>query len=84
MILAQALHEHLKGCTELGCVVNLIDYKLWSFNPDYFSYTLSKAALQAATTMLAHTAAAPINDRNTRRLFMPRSSRYPPACPTRL
>ena len=53
VILAQALHDHLKGCVEVGCVVNLIDQKLWNPNPDYFSYTLSKAALEAATTMLA-------------------------------
>jgi NAD(P)-dependent dehydrogenase (short-subunit alcohol dehydrogenase family) len=36
-----------------GCVVNLLDQKLWNPNPDHLSYTLSKAALQAATTMLA-------------------------------
>lgn len=36
-----------------GVVVNLIDQKLWNPNPDYFSYTLSKAALEAATQMLA-------------------------------
>ena len=53
ILLAQALHRHLDGCTETGCVVNLIDQKLWNPNPDYFSYTLSKAALQAATVMLA-------------------------------
>ena len=53
VILAQALHTHLNGCSETGCVVNLIDQKLWNPNPDYFSYTLSKAALQAATVMLA-------------------------------
>ena len=53
ILLAQALHAHLAGCTETGCVVNLIDQKLWNPNPDYFSYTLSKAALQAATVMLA-------------------------------
>ena len=57
-LLAQALHAHLDGCTEEwakggGCVVNLLDQKLWNSNPDYFSYTLSKAALQAATVMLA-------------------------------
>jgi NAD(P)-dependent dehydrogenase (short-subunit alcohol dehydrogenase family) len=34
-------------------VVNMLDQKLWNLNPDFFSYTLSKAALQAATTMLA-------------------------------
>jgi len=58
VILAQALHAHLAGCSEdraksVGCVVNIIDQKLWNPNPDYFSYTLSKAALQAATVMLA-------------------------------
>ena len=34
-------------------VINLLDQKLWGYNPDFFSYTLSKAALQAATVMLA-------------------------------
>ncbi len=53
VLLAQALHSHLNGCAEIGCVVNIIDQKLWNPNPDYFSYTLSKAALQAATVMLA-------------------------------
>ncbi|MFM8899283.1 MAG: SDR family oxidoreductase [Burkholderiales bacterium] len=53
VILAQALFEHLQGCAEVGCVVNLVDQKLWNLNPDYFSYTLSKAALEAATVMLA-------------------------------
>jgi NAD(P)-dependent dehydrogenase (short-subunit alcohol dehydrogenase family) len=33
--------------------VNLLDQKLWNPNPDFFSYTLSKAALEAATTLLA-------------------------------
>jgi hypothetical protein len=58
ILLAQALHAHLNGhagdqATSTGCVVNIIDQKLWNPNPDYFSYTLSKAALQAATVMLA-------------------------------
>jgi NAD(P)-dependent dehydrogenase (short-subunit alcohol dehydrogenase family) len=53
VVLAQALAAHLKGCSEVGCVVNLSDQKLWNPNPDYFSYTLSKAALDAATTLLA-------------------------------
>ena len=53
VLLAQALHAHLSGCAEVGCIVNLLDQKLWNPNPDYFSYTLSKAALQAATVMLA-------------------------------
>ena len=59
VILAQALHDALAGQPEgaNGCVVNLIDQKLWNPNPDYFSYTLSKAALQAATVMLAQSLA---------------------------
>lgn len=52
-LLAQALHAQLAGSSDTGCVVNLLDQKLWNPNPDYFSYTLSKAALQAATVMLA-------------------------------
>lgn len=55
IILARDLHAHLVGRSAKGCVVNLLDQKLWNLNPDYFSYTLSKAALQAATVMLAQT-----------------------------
>lgn len=53
VLLAQALHTHASRSNANGCVVNIIDQKLWNPNPDYFSYTLSKAALQAATVMLA-------------------------------
>ena len=53
VLLSQALHAHMQDRGTTGCVVNLIDQKLWNPNPDYFSYTLSKAALEAATTMLA-------------------------------
>ena len=57
IILARALHALLDGDEPRGCVVNLLDQKLWNLNPDYFSYTLSKAALQAATVMLAQSLA---------------------------
>ncbi len=53
ILLAQALHAHLQGRDGSGAVVNLLDQKLWNQNPDFLSYTLSKAALEAATTMLA-------------------------------
>lgn len=53
VLLAQALHRHLAGTSRQGCVVNLLDQKLFNLNPDYFSYTLSKSALQTATVMLA-------------------------------
>ena len=60
VLLAQALHQHLltrsagaDGTLPQGVVVNLLDQKLWNLNPDFFSYTLSKAALETAGTMLA-------------------------------
>ncbi len=59
ILLARALHEHLRERGAVGCVVNLLDQKLANPNPDYFSYTLSKAALDTATTLLAQ-ALAPV------------------------
>ena len=59
ILLAQALHAHLASRNAKGenlargAVVNLLDQKLWNQNPDFLSYTLSKAALEAANTMLA-------------------------------
>lgn len=40
------------ACLE-GVIVNLLDQKLYNLNPDFFSYTVAKAGLAAATTMLA-------------------------------
>ena len=59
IVLSEALHKHVLARADApdgrarGVVVNLLDQKLWNQNPDFFSYTLSKAALEAATTMLA-------------------------------
>lgn len=36
-----------------GCIINILDQKLWNLNPDHFTYTLSKYALKGATEMLA-------------------------------
>jgi NAD(P)-dependent dehydrogenase (short-subunit alcohol dehydrogenase family) len=52
VLLARELHRQLPDGAE-GVVVNLLDQKLWAQNPDFLSYTLSKAGLAAATTMLA-------------------------------
>jgi NAD(P)-dependent dehydrogenase (short-subunit alcohol dehydrogenase family) len=52
ILLAQALHAATPAGGQ-AVVINLLDQKLANLNPDYLSYTLSKAALQAATTMLA-------------------------------
>jgi len=60
IVLAQALAAQVARQPALGdgaratpCVVNLLDQKLHNPNPDYFSYTLTKAALQHATVLLA-------------------------------
>lgn len=36
-----------------GLVVNMVDQRVWKLNPRFYSYTLSKAALWAATQTLA-------------------------------
>ncbi len=36
-----------------GVIINLLDQKLINLNPDFLSYTLSKAALETATRLLA-------------------------------
>jgi NAD(P)-dependent dehydrogenase (short-subunit alcohol dehydrogenase family) len=52
LLLAQALHA-LTPADGRAVVINLLDQKLYNLNPDFLSYTLSKAALHTATTMLA-------------------------------
>lgn len=52
VLLAQALHDATVDGTQ-SVVVNLLDQKLFNPNPDFLSYTLSKAALHSATTLLA-------------------------------
>jgi len=53
IVLAQLLAEHLASRDARGAVINMLDQKLWNPNPDFLSYTLSKAALESATTLLA-------------------------------
>jgi len=52
LLLAQALHA-MTPADGRAVVINLLDQKLYNLNPDFLSYTLSKAALHTATTMLA-------------------------------
>ena len=51
--LAQQLYQHCQQHQTQGVVINLLDQKLDNLNPDFFSYTLTKAALKAATQMQA-------------------------------
>ena len=58
LALARALHavtpdEAIEDERLRGVVINLLDQKLYNLNPDFLSYTLTKAALETATTMLA-------------------------------
>ncbi|PMY00819.1 short-chain dehydrogenase, partial [Pseudomonas sp. GW460-13] len=60
LLLARELHKALaaaagddKATEPRGVVINLLDQKLDNLNPDFLSYTLSKAALQTATVQLA-------------------------------
>jgi NAD(P)-dependent dehydrogenase (short-subunit alcohol dehydrogenase family) len=60
IVLASALHQHLSARNSppiSGVVINMLDQKLWNPNPDFLSYTLSKAALEAANTLLAQSLA---------------------------
>lgn len=52
ILLMQALHAATKDGAQ-AVAINLLDQKLFNLNPDFLSYTLSKAALHTATTMLA-------------------------------
>lgn len=52
VLLTQALHQMTPQGAQ-AVVINLLDQKLLNPNPDFLSYTLSKAALQTATTLLA-------------------------------
>jgi len=56
ILLARSLHANVPPGGE-AVVINLLDQKLYNLNPDFMSYTLSKAGLQCATTMLAQTLA---------------------------
>ena len=52
VLLTQALHEATPAGAQ-SVSIQLLDQKLFNLNPDFLSYTLSKAALQTAVTMLA-------------------------------
>ena len=64
VLLTQQLHQflaasHTKNDNPAGVVIHLLDQKLVNPNPDFFSYTLSKAALLEATRLCA-AALAPV------------------------
>ena len=52
VLLAQSFAAELPS-DRVGSIVNLLDQRVWRPNPLFFSYTVSKAALWAATRTLA-------------------------------
>ena len=52
LLLAQAFAAALPDDRH-GLIVNILDQRVWRLNPRFFSYTITKAALWAATQILA-------------------------------
>ncbi|MGL4440729.1 MAG: SDR family oxidoreductase [Bosea sp. (in: a-proteobacteria)] len=51
-VLAGMMAKALPGDME-GAIVNILDQRVWKLTPEYYSYTLSKAAMWAATRTMA-------------------------------
>jgi len=52
VVLASAMAQaHTERAS--GCIINILDQKLFNLNPDFFSYTLAKSGLLSATTTMA-------------------------------
>jgi NAD(P)-dependent dehydrogenase (short-subunit alcohol dehydrogenase family) len=52
LLLARDFGKQLREGSK-GLIVNILDQKVFNLNPDFLSYTLTKAALEAATRLLA-------------------------------
>ena len=51
LLISEFAKQISKGAS--GCIINLLDQKTHNLNSDFFSYTLSKIALEAATKLFA-------------------------------
>lgn len=52
VLLAKVFAAHLPAQRQ-GVIVNIIDQRVWRLTPEFFSYTIAKAGLYAATQTLA-------------------------------
>ena len=52
VLLSKAFFELLEDGHK-GCIINILDNKVFSINPDFLSYTISKVALHGATEAFA-------------------------------
>ncbi|PIF93218.1 NAD(P)-dependent dehydrogenase (short-subunit alcohol dehydrogenase family) [Acidovorax sp. 62] len=57
LLLANALYNRLREVTDVPhgahCVIHVLDQKVHNLNPDYFSYTVSKLALERSVALQA-------------------------------
>lgn len=51
--LAQGLQTEAAVPAPSGCVIHILDQKVYNLNPDYFSYTVTKLALERAVALQA-------------------------------
>ncbi|MEX0960834.1 MAG: SDR family oxidoreductase [Burkholderiales bacterium] len=52
MMLSQALQKQLPDGVP-GCILNMLDQKIFNLNPDFLSYTVTRMGLEGATRVLA-------------------------------
>jgi len=52
VLLAKSFAAHLRQDRQ-GLIINIVDQRVWRLTPEFFSYTIAKAGLYAATRMLA-------------------------------
>ncbi len=53
LALCDGFYHRLSQNDQTACAINLLDNKLFALNPDYFSYSIAKAGLHAASQMMA-------------------------------
>lgn len=55
LILSKLMAERLtpQNSSEPGCIIHILDQKVFNLNPDYFSYTVSKLALERSVALQA-------------------------------
>ncbi|MGB0671578.1 MAG: SDR family NAD(P)-dependent oxidoreductase [Rhodospirillales bacterium] len=52
-LIAASFYGQLEADGRNGCLINILDNKVQALNPDFYSYSLSKAAFAAASEMMA-------------------------------
>ena len=57
LLLASQMARELVPDGAEGCAVHILDQKVYNLNPDYFSYTVSKLALERAVSLQAQSLA---------------------------